>query len=76
MTSTGWFCLGFGTCLGLLIILAGWVDVLFIRAGEATISHRCLVVGQRWPIMAVFVTAILITPVAILIGHLFFGQHE
>lgn len=74
MTSLAWFCAGFGVCFGLVVLMGVGIDVLFVEEGVPTISRRCLTVGQQYPVVAVFVTALLVAPVCILIGHLFFGQ--
>lgn len=67
---------GFGVAVSLVILLAIIVDAAFIRAGEATISERCLVAGQRWPWIAVLVSLTIVAPFLVLIGHLFFGQSK
>lgn len=74
MSSLIWFCVGFGTAVGVLMIFVVIVDVWYIRASSPTISRRVLTVASRWPIIAGLMGAALGLLTGALMGHLFFPQ--
>lgn len=70
-----WFCAGFGTCLGLVIVLAVVIDVVWKERDVTSISKRTLWAAVYRPALASLFSGLMCLIIGMLLGHLFFPQY-
>lgn len=70
MTKLAWFCVCFGVLVAVCILSVCIYDPYAVATGGETVSRTVLVLGDRHPWLVALLTATLLLPVAILIGHL------